>query len=169
MKNRLKEFRLKRKLTPTALAKAIEFNGVKFTKQQILAAESGEPEGFDLDLLFKASGKLRVPFHKMLYIPIEGYSEISKKGDPTCLACAVCFVLEGWFDISDHAPDLKQAGEWALKTYRATLKLKLNFTESREYGQSIVKPGFDPKPFKLFKKMPQRDRLIRSLRQRVKN
>jgi transcriptional regulator with XRE-family HTH domain len=155
MKNRLKEFRLKRELTPAALAKAIEFNGVKFTKQQILAAESGEPEGFGLDLLFKASGKLSVPFHKMLYIPIDGYSEISKKGDPTCLACAVCSVLEGWFDISNRAPNLEQVGKWALKTYRATLKLKLNFTESREYGQAIVRPKFDPKPFEEFQKCPK--------------
>lgn len=169
MKNRLKEFRTKRKLTPAALAKAIEFNGVKFTKQQILAAETGEPDGFDLDLLFKASGKLRVPFHKMLSIPIDGYAEISKKGDPTCLACSVCSVLEGWFDISDRAPDVAQVGKWAIKTYRATLKLKLNFTESREYGQGIVKPGFDPKPFKEFLKMPQRERLIRSLSKNKSN
>src|ERR1700744_3356874 len=136
MKNRLREYRLKRKMTPSALGKAIEFKGVTFSKQQIMDAETGKHDGFDLDLLFKASGALRVPFHEMLYIPIDGFKDISKKGDPTCLECAVCFVLEGWFDISNDAPDLKQIGKWAIKTYQDTIKLKLNFTESREYGHA---------------------------------
>lgn len=163
MKNRLKEFRMKRKMTPSALAKNMGFNGVNFTKQQVLDAEKGTREGFNLDLLFKASGRLKVPFHKLLDIPIEGYADIARKGDPCCLDCAVCFVLEGWFDISDEWPDLKKIGKWALRTYRATVRFGLNFQEQRDYGHKIVRPGFDSKPFKTLRKLSRFERLKRSM------
>jgi hypothetical protein len=83
--------------------------------------------------------------------------------DIVCLESCICFVLEGWFDISDKVPDLKQIGKWASKAYRAVLRLKLNFGESREYCHGIVRPDFDPKPFKHLHKMPQRERLMRLL------
>jgi transcriptional regulator with XRE-family HTH domain len=143
MKNRLKELRLKKNVTITELCKAIEYNGIKFSEQEIRDLETGEPEGFNLDALFKASGFLHVPFHEMLYIPIEGYEEIAEHGDDTLLAAAVCFVLEGWFDASYVRPNKKQIGQWATKIYHDTIRLNLNFTETREYGHAIVRPDFD--------------------------
>lgn len=143
MKNKLKESRLKRKVTVRDLCTAITFKDATYSEERIIAIENGDDDPDDLDIFFKASGFLRIPYHDMLFIPSKTFRPGARDFDDTWHASVFQFVLEGWFENYDEMPDLKQVGIWADKVFENSVKLHLNFTETRDYANAFSNPDFD--------------------------
>jgi transcriptional regulator with XRE-family HTH domain len=148
MRNKLKETRLKRKVTVKDLCTAITFKDEVYSEERIIAIENGGDDPNDLDIFFKAAGFLRIPFHEMLYIPSKSYTPNARNFDETWHASVFQFVLEGWFENYDEMPDLKQIGTWADKVFENSIRLHLNFTETRDYANAFSDPDFDPDAIK---------------------
>jgi hypothetical protein len=56
----------------------------------------------------------------------------------------VRFVMDEWYSLHNDPPDLRQVATWVNQVYEHTVKLDLNFQETRAYAWGIVRPDFDP-------------------------
>jgi transcriptional regulator with XRE-family HTH domain len=129
MKNRLREIRKNRGLSPSELGKRIGKS-----ETQVIRLENGTRE-FTLKLLLNICGILNCTADELIDIPVKGINKA--KCDPTLMDATVAFLLEACkrYGVKPRPKDL---AKWTTLVYNDTVDLRLSIHQSKGLAKTLV-------------------------------
>lgn len=149
MKNRIKELRKARGLTARELAKK-----VKTSPSQISRLEKSKRK-LSLEWILRLSGAMDVTPNELVDIDLG--SPVPATCDQTLMGTVIGFLFEAC-DRFKVKPSPKQIASWITFIYNDAVQHQLNFKQTRELANTIVKVSKGTKPEKLAEPPPLPER-----------